>query len=238
MIHPYLQSLTHKHTHTYTHPQRMFWETPAPRQDRDRAPWCPPPRDRVPVPSISMENLNLEKGTPRGSREPQDALCNPAASTPEEGSESEGSQRRQTGREGRPHPLMSGPLSPRDPLVTLAGIPLVAWGGLCRNLRALIREGSQWSAPADHLRAQGADVEILSSADETVQGLRLKSAGRVDRAAGDLKRDMHAERGHTVHVSAEKTSRGQWPLEPRVRGESRVLGGERGSPKGTLNARL
>ena len=114
----------------------------------------------------------------------------------------------------------------------------MAQGGLRRNLRALIREGSRWSASADHLRAQGADAEILSSADETVQGLRLKSAGRVDRAAGDLKRDMRAERGHTVHVSTEKVSRGQWPPEARVRGESRVLGGGKGSPKGTLNARL
>lgn len=115
---------------------------------------------------------------------------------------------------------------PRGTPGDAAGEP-VAWGSLCRNLRALIREGSRWSAPADHLRAQRADVEILSSADETVQGLRLKSAGRVDRAAGDLKRDMRAERAHTVHVSAEKASRGQWPPEPRVRGASRVLGGER-----------
>ena len=97
---------------------------------------------------------------------------------------------------------------------------LVAWGGLRRNLRALIREGSRRSVPADHLQAQGADAEILSSADETVQGLRLKTASQVDRAAGDLKRDMRAERGHTVHVSAEKASRGQWPPEARDRGES------------------
>ena len=49
---------------------------------------------------------------------------------------------------------------------------------------------------------------------------------------------MSAEWGLTVQVSKERASGGQWPLQPRVRGEHRVLGGEKGSPEGTLKARL
>lgn len=149
--------------------------------------------------------------TPRGSGEPQDALCYLAA--PEEGSEGEGSWRRRPGREVPTTPPDVWTPAPEGRLGDTGG-ELVAWGGLCKNRRALIREGSRWSAPAAHVRAQGADVEILSSAVETIQGLRLQSAGRVDRAAEDLKGDTHAEWGLTVQVSVERASQAQWPCSP------------------------
>lgn len=77
----------------------------------------------------SVEHLTLEKGTLRGSGEPQDALCNLAAPAPEEGSEGEGSWRRRPGREVLTTPPDVWTPAPEGPLGDTGGEP-VAWGGL------------------------------------------------------------------------------------------------------------
>lgn len=128
-------------TLTHTHPQEDVLGNPSASSPDRQSPQYPPLMTEY---ICFCGTCDSGKRNPRGSREPQDALCNLAA-PPEEGSEGEGSWRRATRQGGADHIPRCLDSWPQDPLVTLAG----SWwpGAASARIESPDQEGSRWSAP-------------------------------------------------------------------------------------------